>query len=172
MEVVADDPKLGKLLVGDRDLLALRIQGGIEGSVDHKPRAVARVGDEIDDDLQAHQRPATPVLRDEGEETMLDLIPLACARRQMTNADPETVLVGETLQLALPQPYPRAVGPSAIGDDKQLLGLRVAIRAHEVPPGAERGNYEFGRVVIDSDADPAHVGRQVVDAVRVHAKIG
>src|ERR1017187_8566995 len=37
-------------------------------------------GHQIDDDFMAHQRLATPVLSDEGEQPMFDLVPLAGVR--------------------------------------------------------------------------------------------
>ena len=43
------------------------------------------------------ERFAAPVLRDEGEQAVLDLVPLARARRQVTDRDREAELVGEAL---------------------------------------------------------------------------
>ena len=44
-------------------------------------------GDQLDDGLVADQRLAAPVLGDEREQPMLDLVPLAGAGRQMTDRD-------------------------------------------------------------------------------------
>jgi hypothetical protein len=57
---------------------------------------------------------------------MLDLIPLARARRQVTDRDRQARIVGKALQFGFPQPGARAVAAPAIGDDQQLLGRWVA----------------------------------------------
>ena len=44
-------------------------------------------GDQVDDGLVAGQRTAAPVLRDEAEEALLDLAPLARPRRKMTHVE-------------------------------------------------------------------------------------
>src|SRR3712207_7567213 len=49
------------------------------------------------------------VLRDEGEQPVLDLVPFAGARREVADAERQARLVGQPLQLPLPQPQPRAV---------------------------------------------------------------
>ena len=72
----------------------------------------------MDDGLVADERPAAPVLRDEREETMLDAIPFAGAGRQMADGDSDAELVGEGLQLALPEPDPHAITAAAIGGDQ------------------------------------------------------
>jgi len=55
--------------------------GGIGIGVDlaaHLEAGIGRGGgDQLDDGLIADQRPASPVLRDEREEAMLDLVPFA-----------------------------------------------------------------------------------------------
>ena len=74
-------------------------------------------GDELHDDLVAHQRFATPVLTDERKESMLDLVPFARAGRQMANVNVQASLVCKPLQLALPEAIARAVAappPSAV----------------------------------------------------------
>src|SRR6266566_5169742 len=60
-------------------------------------------GDELDDGLVADERPRPPILGDEREETMLDLVPFAGTGRQMADGDDKPELVGQVLQLALPQ---------------------------------------------------------------------
>ena len=52
-----------------------------------RPRAGRRAGDQVDDHLVAHQRPAAPVLGDEAEQPMLDLVPLAGARREVADRE-------------------------------------------------------------------------------------
>jgi len=45
---------------------------------------------------------ATPVHRDEGEQAMLDLVPLAGSRRQVGYGYLQAGLIGEALQFAFP----------------------------------------------------------------------
>ena len=66
-----------------------RIAVGIEFGMDLQPFGSGGGGDEIDDDLEADQRLATPVLADETEQPMLDLVPLARARWKVTDGDPQ-----------------------------------------------------------------------------------
>jgi hypothetical protein len=56
----------------------------------------------------------TPVPREEGEQAVLDLIPLAGSRREMADRDLQPGFVGQFLQLPLPQPHARSVAASAV----------------------------------------------------------
>ena len=56
-----------------------------------------RVGDQIDDNFVTQQRLAAPVLTDVGEQSMLDLVPLAGSGWKVAHRDPETGLVCEFL---------------------------------------------------------------------------
>src|SRR5882672_10093499 len=71
--------------------------------------------DQLDDHAMADEGLGAPVLADEGEEAVLDLVPLAGAGRQVADRDVEAEFVGQLLQFAFPQPYPRAVAAAAIG---------------------------------------------------------
>jgi hypothetical protein len=62
-----------------------------------------RRGNQLNDGLVADERFGPPVLADEGEEAVLDFVPLAGARRQMVDVDPKPDLVGQLLQFPLPQ---------------------------------------------------------------------
>ena len=57
-----------------------------------------RGGDEIDNHLEAQQRLATPVLADEAKQPVLDLVPLAGARRKVADRDPQPSFIGQLLQ--------------------------------------------------------------------------
>ena len=61
-----------------------------------------RRGDQLDDRAIAAQRFAAPVDCDERKQTMLDLVPLAGAGRQVANRDGKLELVGQLLKLDLP----------------------------------------------------------------------
>jgi hypothetical protein len=45
---------------------------------------------------------AAPVLGDEGEQAVLDAVPLAGTGRQMANGDGDPEFIGQGLQFALP----------------------------------------------------------------------
>ncbi len=60
---------------------------------------------------------------------MLDLVPLAGARREVTDLDRHPCLVGQALQLDLPQARRIAVGTTAVCGDRQRAGVRVALPA-------------------------------------------
>src|SRR3972149_1464584 len=69
----------------------------------------------------------------------------------------------------LPPPLPGAGGvafaPAAVGGDRQRGGVRVALPAEVLPPGADALDREGGGVVLDPDRHPAGVVGKVVDAV-------
>src|SRR6266446_10459258 len=70
--------------------------------------------DQLDDHAIADEWLGAPVLTDEGEEAVLDLVPLAGAGRQVADHDVEVEFVGQFLQFAFPQADPRAIAAAAI----------------------------------------------------------
>ena len=138
----------------------------IEPRAHDEAASVHRVADEVDDRLVGPQRPAAPVDRDEREQTVLDLVPLARAGREVADPDCDAELVGEALQLVLPDARAIAVAAARVGGDEDLARLGVALRPDLLPPRLDRGDREHRRVVVDADADEAVVGGDVVDAVR------
>src|SRR5437868_6009627 len=84
------------------DLLANRIAPTIQSSLHAQPSLRSRIADEVDHRFVGRQRPTTPVLRDVAEEPVLDLVPLARARWEVTDHDPDPGLVREALQFELP----------------------------------------------------------------------
>jgi len=77
----------------------------------------SRGGDEIDDHLEADERLAPPVLTDEAEEPMLDLVPLAGGGWEVTYGDLQAGLVGQLLEFNFPQSQTRSITASGIGRD-------------------------------------------------------
>ena len=63
------------------DLYAFGISVAIEFATDRKPFFRRGVGDQRDCDVEADERHGAPVLGDEAEHAMLDLVPLGSARR-------------------------------------------------------------------------------------------
>ena len=74
--------------------------------------------------------PAAPGLREVAEQAVLDPVPLRCARRIMVDVEHEPGLVGEPLQLDLPQPDACAIRAAAVGCDRQLTRIWIALAPH------------------------------------------
>ena len=64
---------------------------------------------------------ATPVLGDERKQTMLNLVPFACPRREVTNGDGKAQLVDENLQLSLPYEWSHLATAVRIRSEKRDL---------------------------------------------------
>jgi hypothetical protein len=153
----------GQFLVGDDDarLVVTRVQGGAHFQAGARRGA----GDEIDDRPVADQRTAAPVLGDKAEETMLDLVPLARAGRKVAHLQLEPQFVRERLERHFPEPIATAVAAAAVGHEHQLGRLGETLPAHLPPPTQNARGGELRGVMIDPDADPALVARQVVDPI-------
>ena len=76
-----------------------------------------RRGDQLNDRAIAAQRFASPVDRDEREETVLDLVPFAGAGWQVTHRDGKFEFVRQLLKLDFPETYTIPVAAAAIGGD-------------------------------------------------------
>lgn len=79
------------------------------------------------------------------------------------DVDHKAALVGELLQLKLPQPHARAFRAAAVGGDGQFVGMRITPTPHAIEPGSDRLDRERGGVGGGLDADPALVGGHVID---------
>ena len=69
----------------------------------------------------------------------------------MTDLKLELGLIGELLQLDLPQPWPVAVGPATVGGDRQPRGRGIAFLSEVLPPAADRVDRELRGLVVDAD---------------------
>src|SRR3954451_4830057 len=96
-----------ELLVTDLDRDFVMI--GVQGSLHDQARARRGTGDQADDRLEAEQRPATPVLRDEAEQPVLDLVPLAGPWWEVADQQRQAEFVGQGLMRPLPPPRPMPV---------------------------------------------------------------
>src|SRR4051812_21126768 len=96
---------------------------------------------------------------------MLDLVPLAGARREVVDGDLDAEFVGQGLKLTLPEPHARAVAPAPVGGDGQATDIAIAAVANVMPPGTDRLHGKCRRVVVDADADPTGIGGEIVDAI-------
>ena len=120
MEIAAGDVDGGELIVGDGD--ACWVARLIKTTAYGEAGIGAGGGDEFDDDLVGEQGLASPVAGDEGEEPVLDPVPLGSTGRQMADDQREAGFVGEPLELGLPQPAAGAVTAAAVGGDDQVVG--------------------------------------------------
>src|SRR5437016_14429440 len=96
---------------------------------------------------------------------MLNLVPLAGTRWEMANMNPQTQVIRQILQGHFPQPTTTAVAAAAICCDQQLAGRSIARAAHFDPPSSDRFSRESCRIVINADAHPPLIFRDVVDTV-------
>ena len=78
----------------------------------------------------------------------------------------KTGFVGESLQRHLPQTRSCSVAAAAVRGNQQAGGMGKPFCAHRAPPTANRGDGELGRVVVDANADPRFIVRQVIHAIR------
>src|SRR6201984_1389069 len=148
---------------------AARVLAGVELAV-HREAGFGGSGrDQLDDHPIADEWLSAPVLTDEGEEAVLDLVPLAGAGRQGAGWDVEVELVGQFLEFAFPQPHPRAVAAPAIGGDQQSGCLGIARATDGEPPLADAIDGERGRVMVNADTHPSGIRGQVIDPVRHRA---
>lgn len=72
-------------VVGDFDFGWILIY--VDCSFNYEATFCCRTRDEVDDSLMADQWFATPVLADETEKTIFELVPLACSRWKVTNCE-------------------------------------------------------------------------------------
>ena len=81
-------------------------------------------GDHLDDHPIADKGLGAPILADEGEEAVLNFVPLAGAGRQVADHDVDAEFVGQFLKFAYPQPDPRALlpPPSAVTSSRLASG--------------------------------------------------
>ncbi len=85
----------------------------------------------------------------------------------MTDADLKAGLVGQALQLGLPQARAVAIRAAAVGRDRQRGRVGEALGSEVLPPALDRGDGELGGVVVDPDLNPAPVVSEVIDPVGI-----
>ena len=74
-----------------------RILPAVEFRPDAEARPAVRGSDEAHNGRQVNERGAAPVHRDMRKQAMLDLVPLARARREMTDRDGEPAPNGQKI---------------------------------------------------------------------------
>ena len=120
---------------------------------------------QVEDDFVTHQRSATPILRDVAKHAMLNLVPLAGARRKVADLQRNAQPIGQVLQGNFPQPVTASIAAPTVRRDQRLARLTMMLHAHFAPPTPNRLRRKSSRIVIDADADPTLVFSQVVHPV-------
>src|SRR6266567_1684658 len=96
---------------------------------------------------------------------MLDPIPFARARRQMTHQRFEGCFIHKRLQLIFPKATAISVAAAAVRANQKTLGSRVLFLPHGLPPAADAGHRETGRVMIASHIHPSFVAGPIINAI-------
>src|ERR1700756_3118101 len=112
MESIAGDVEGLHYCFADLDPFAVAAR--VERAFDLETGPGRRRPDQLDDGKAIGERATAPVLRDMAEQPVFDLVPLRCAGRIVMDMDDQAGLVGELLQLQLPQPHPRPVRAAAV----------------------------------------------------------
>src|ERR1022692_3755311 len=153
----------GKLLLAHLDPFG--VLACVQLALNAKAGSCGGSSDQVDDDFMAHQRFAAPVLRDEREQTMLDLVPFAGSRRKVADRNLQSGFIGQFLQLQFPQPHSRPVAASAVRCNQELTGIGVCLSTHHVPPAPDTLDGERRRVMIGANADPTCILPQIVNSI-------
>jgi len=125
------------------------------------------LGNELDDGFIVTQRLAPPIRRDEGKQTMLDLVPLAGSRRKMTHGQNQTGFIRQLLQLQVPQAQPPAIAPSTVGRNEDRIRSRIEPFPFIAPPAPDGCHRKRARVMIGPDIDKSTVAPDIVNAIRI-----
>ncbi len=157
------DIEIGHVSIADLDPF------GVWPRVDLRTDLQARLGrgvaNEVDYHFMADPRSAAPVLGDVTEHSMFYLVPLARTGWEVANGDAKAEFCRELLKRHLPCSRSVPVAAATVCGDQQLLGIGVRSAAHVQPPCTDGLNGKRRRVVVNANAYPAVVPRQIVDAV-------
>ena len=113
------------------------------------------------------QRTPTPVHRNEREQAMFYLVPLAGARRKVANLNVQARLLRESTEFEFPQAHTVPVAAATVSGDDQLFGLWIPLAAHAQPPAPDGLYRECRRVVVGAYAHPGIVGTDVINPIGV-----
>src|SRR5882757_4147362 len=100
MELFSAKLEFSHLQVGNLEalLVEIRVDLAFHGEAGRR----CSCGDEVDDDLVADEWLTAPVLADEREQTVLDLVPFTGARREVTDRNLQSGFVCQLLQFPFP----------------------------------------------------------------------
>ena len=152
LELVATDANFLKFLVAHFE--ALRIVALVKPSMNLQPFRRSCRTDQIHHDLVRFQGNAAPVARDVAKQPMLDLVPLARARRKMANLQNQPRSIGKSLKLRLPKTGAVAVAAAAVAGNQQSPRVAVSLPHPPLPPLFDRSNGKRRRVMVDAHGNP------------------
>lgn len=130
MKVVSRELQREEFLGGD--LLAGRVATAIESRSNDEPSALLVVPIKLT--MVSNVRVGRPrQLIEMKEKALLNLVPLTPARREATDVERDVQLIGDSLQLVLPDVRPEAVTASGVGSGEELARAWVAFGAVTKP---------------------------------------
>src|SRR5919108_1797803 len=97
---------------------------------------------------------------------MLDLVPLARARRVVAYGYRYPQPIGQALQMNFPGAWPRTVAAASVRADQQASCLRIGFPSHQLPPAANALPRKFRRLMRDTYIDHRFVSGHVVGPIR------
>ena len=97
---------------------------------------------------------------------MFDLVPLARARRKMTDMNHQATLVRKLLQAKFPKTAATAVASATVRRDEKFLCIRVKFLAQMFPPTPNRFHRKLCGIVVNTDVHPSKILVQIVNAIR------
>ena len=100
---------------------------------------------------------------------MLDLVPFAGAGRKVTHRNAQSRLIGEFLQLQLPQPQSPPVAATPVGSNQNRLRIRINASALKAPPAPNGGHRKGTGVMVGSHVDKTGIASDVVNAIGIGA---
>ena len=115
---------------------------------------------------------ADPVAADLAQEAMCDGVPFGATTGVVANGDIQVGVMGEVLQLALPQSWPMPIAAARVGFDQQVASLGIARLAQLFPPAANRGDGELRRRGVGADVNQRLVSLCIVDPIRGGSTFG
>ena len=96
-------------------------------------------------------------LHDEGEESMLYLVPFASAWRQVAHSDGESEVVSQRLELEFPQPKPVPIAATRVCHYQQVGSVGIESLSQLSVPRAYGLNSELSRVMANAYTDPGFI---------------
>src|SRR5437763_14929444 len=89
---------------------------------------------QLNNGFKRPERLPTPIDGNVGKEPMLDLVPFTGGPRQVANGNGQTGLIGQVLQLLLPQPIACAIRATTISHDQQFFTAWIEFAATALLP--------------------------------------
>src|SRR2546426_504267 len=148
------------------DLLPRLVFPCIQNRLDGQSTLGRGSSDEVHDGLETDERPPLPVHADEGEEPMLDLVPLARSRRVVTDRNRHPHLIRELLEMKFPCSKATSVASTGIRADQNAPRRRIGLPSQHPPPTADALHCKVRRLVCDSNVHQSFVTGNIIRAVR------